>query len=209
MGDRLEGSGHRRASNFTHYSRNTKLVNFVFGGMRNLLRKGIITAFVVGIAGIQTGHISTADAGVYSIAKRYVGLHERKHTQKLAKTVGVNPRRTPWCGAFVGAVVKKAGLNVPAGHMKAASWKRTGKGVSLKNAKKGDVVVVRTKYGHHVGFYAGQQNGRVQLLGGNQSNQVQISNYRVGSVQAVRRIGSSAKTKLKAFKVNRSNNRDQ
>ena len=133
--------------------------------------------------------VSEAKAGgAYSIAKRYVGLHEAKHTRKLTKAVGVNPRRTPWCGAFVGAVLKRAGKSVPNGYMKAASWKRAGKGVSLKKARKGDVVVVRTKYGNHVGFYAGQKNGRVLLLGGNQSNQVKITGYRVGSVQSVRRM---------------------
>ena len=168
------------------------LSDFVKNGMRNAVRSLALAAVLVGGGALQAGTMNTAQAGVfsagvYSIAKRYVGLHERKHTQKLAKTVGVNPRRTPWCGAFVGAVVKKAGKSVPAGHLRAASWKRVGKAVSLKKTKKGDIVVMRTKYGNHVGFYAGQKNGRVQLLGGNQSNRVQISNYRVGSVQAVRR----------------------
>ncbi|MGI9350070.1 MAG: TIGR02594 family protein [Rhizobiaceae bacterium] len=161
--------------------------NFVGYGMREFARNLVIGAFVIGISGIQAGQMTSAEAGVYSIAKRYVGLHESKHNKKLARTVGVNPRRTPWCGAFVGAVVKKAGKSVPNGYMRAASWKKVGKAVSLKKARKGDIVVVRTKYGNHVGFYAGQKNGRVQLLGGNQSNRVQISGYRIRSVQAVRR----------------------
>ncbi|MEM7068041.1 MAG: TIGR02594 family protein [Pseudomonadota bacterium] len=163
------------------------MFSFAGNGLRTLVRKMVIGAFIVGLAGMQAAENDKAEAGVYSIAKRYVGLHERKHTKKLARTVGVNPRRTPWCGAFVGAVVKKAGKSVPAGHLKAATWKRVGKGVSLKRAKKGDIVVVRTKYGNHVGFYHGVKGGKVQLLGGNQSNRVQISNYRIGSVQAVRR----------------------
>ena len=168
--------------------RNRKLSNFVRkNGMRNFSRKILFGAFIIGMTGLFAGEMNTAEAGVYTIAKRYVGLHESKHNKKLARTVGVNPRRTPWCGAFVGAVVKKAGKSVPNGYMKAASWKRVGKAVSLKKARKGDIVVVRTKYGSHVGFYAGQKNGRVQLLGGNQSNRVQISGYRIGSVQAVRR----------------------
>jgi len=168
------------------------LSDFVKNGMRVAVRNLALVAIIAGSAALQSAVINPAhagvfSAGVYSIAKRYVGLHERKHTKKLIKAVGVNPRRTPWCGAFVGAVVKKAGKSLPAGHLKAASWKRVGKAVSLKKAKKGDIVVVRTKYGNHVGFYAGQKNGRVQLLGGNQSNRVQISGYRIGSVQAIRR----------------------
>ena len=130
---------------------------------------------------------TSVEAGTYTIAKRYMGLHERKHTGKLRKYIGVNPRSTPWCGAFVATVSKRAGKRVPSGHLRAANWKRIGKGVSLKNARKGDLVIIRTKRGHHVGFYAGRKNGRVQVLGGNQSNMVKISNFRAGNVQSVRR----------------------
>lgn len=130
---------------------------------------------------------TSAVAGTYNIAKRYIGLHERKHAGKLKKYIGVNPRSTPWCGAFMATVSRQAGKSVPSGHLRAANWKRVGKGISLKNARKGDIVVIRTKRGHHVGFYAGRKNGRVQVLGGNQSNMVKVSNFRVGSVQTVRR----------------------
>lgn len=130
---------------------------------------------------------TSAEAGTYNIAKKYLGLHERKHTSKLRKYIGVNPRSTPWCGAFMATVSKRAGKAVPAGHLRAANWKRVGKAVSLKNARKGDIVVIRTKRGHHVGFYAGRKNGRVQVLGGNQSNMVKVSNFRAGNVQSVRR----------------------
>lgn len=131
--------------------------------------------------------VETSHAGTYAIAKKYMGLHEAKHTGKLSKYLGINPRRTPWCGAFVGTVVKRAGKPVPSGYMKAATWKKVGKAVPLNRAVAGDIVVVRTKYGNHVGFYSSQKNGRVQLLGGNQSNRVQISNYKISSIQAIRR----------------------
>jgi len=163
------------------------LSKFVLMGVQSLARHTTACALLAGVFLFSPLQISDANAGTYSIAKRYMGLHEKKHTGKLSKYLGVNPRRTPWCGAFVGTVVKRAGKSVPSGHLRAANWKRVGKGISLKNARKGDIVVVRTKYGNHVGFYAGRKNGRVQLLGGNQSNQVKISNYRIGSVQAVRR----------------------
>lgn len=174
--------------------------NFVESGIRGFSRKILVGTFVIGLFGLHSGEASKVEAGVYSIAKRYVGLHEQKHTSKLKRAVGVNPRSTPWCGAFVGAVVKQAGMAVPAGHLRAANWKGAGKAVSLKNARKGDIVVVRTKYGNHVGFYVSQRDGRVQLLGGNQSNQVKVSNYRIRSVQAVRRVGSSAKSGFSLFK---------
>lgn len=143
---------------------------------------------IAGLFSAETLVFNTdADAATYGIAKRYLGLHENKHTGKLRKYIGVNPRKTPWCGAFVATVSKRAGKRVPSGHLRAANWKRVGKAVSLKNARKGDLVIIRTKRGYHVGFYAGRSNGRVQVLGGNQSNMVKISNFRVGSVQSVRR----------------------
>lgn len=160
----------------------------VFGGMRAGVRALAFVAVCLVYAALPISVSDVQAGGAYSIAKRYVGLHERKHTRKLTKAVGVNPRRTPWCGAFVGAVLKRAGKPVPNGYMKASSWKRAGKRVSLKKARKGDVVVVKTKYGNHVGFYAGQKKGRILLLGGNQSNQVRISGYRIGNVQSVRRL---------------------
>ncbi len=168
------------------------LKNFVSGGMRVGVRAfAIVSVCLFHTISPPLNSTQAEAARAYSIAKRYVGLHERKHTKKLAKAVGVNPRRTPWCGAVVGAVLKRAGQPVPNGYMKASSWKRAGKSVSLKQARKGDVVVVRTRYGNHVGFYAGKKDGKVLLLGGNQSNQVKISGYRVSSVQSVRRMGKT------------------
>lgn len=162
----------------------------------------VISSVCVAVAtiGISLSPIGDSEAGTYSIAKTYVGLHERKHRAKLTRYVGVNPSRTPWCGAFAGAVVKRSGKTPPAGFMKATSWRNWGKGISLKQARKGDVVLVRTSYGHHVGFYAGMDGNRVRVLGGNQSNQVKVSSYRIGSVRAVRRGGAgrmSAGTKRK------------
>jgi len=150
----------------------------------------ILTIFALTVAVLLMGHPSqhAAHAGVYSIARGYIGLHEKKHTTRLRKSIGVNPRSTPWCGAFVGSVAKSAGKRIPHGHLRALNWRSAGKAVSLKNAKKGDIVIVRTKYGHHVGFYSGVKNGRVQLLGGNQSNQVKISNYRIGNILSIRRL---------------------
>ncbi len=82
---------------------------FVFGGMRAGMRSfAMVVVCFIHVA--SPFSITDAQAGdAYSIAKRYAGLHEAKHTRKLTKAVGVNPRRTPWCGAFVGAVVKRAG----------------------------------------------------------------------------------------------------
>lgn len=162
--------------------------NFVIENARAFAR--VMGAAVLMFGAMLVSNVSVTDAanaGTLTTAKRFLGMHEVKHNKALRRTVGVNPRRTPWCGAFVAAIVKMNGKAAPKGHARAASWKRWGKGVPLKKARKGDVVVIRTKRGHHVGFFAGFKDGRVTLLGGNQSNRVKYSNYRIRSVQAVRR----------------------
>lgn len=132
--------------------------------------------------------IAKADAGTYSTAKKYIGLHENKHRSRLKKILGVNPAVTPWCGAFVKIVHRRSGKAVPKGPLRSINWLTRGKKVTLKRARKGDIVVIRTSYGHHVGIFAGfAGNGRIKLLGGNQSNRVKFSNFKIRSVIGVRR----------------------
>ena len=134
-----------------------------------------------------------AKTGIYSSAVKYTGLHERKHTRAIKGIVGVNPRSTPWCGFFVAAMVRKNGIKPVKGYGRAAAWRSFGKGVSLKNARKGDVVVIRTRRGNHVGIYKGRTKNKVLLIGGNQSNQVKVSAYSVRSIRAIRRAPGSTK----------------
>ncbi len=146
--------------------------------------------FLLAIIFIVVAMIITtkANAGSYSTAKRYIGLHENKHKTKLKRILGVNPAVTPWCGAFVKTVHKKSGKVVPKGPLRSINWLSRGKKVSLKRARKGDIVVIRTSYGHHVGIFSGfAGNGRVKILGGNQSNRVKYSNFKIRSVIGVRR----------------------
>ena len=115
------------------------------------------------------------------------GWHERKNRKALQSRLGVNPARVPWCGYAVAYAVKKAGGTPVKGYSKASNWKRFGKGVKLSQARKGDIVVIRTKRGHHVSIFTYRKNGRVCLRGGNQSNRMKVSCYRASSVRAVRR----------------------
>lgn len=120
--------------------------------------------------------------------ERYIGLHEVTHRKQIQGLVGVNPARTPWCGAAVAMAVKKAGQNPVKGHLKASSWLQFGKAVPLSKARKGDVIVFRFGRGYHVAIYKGRlENGRVEACGGNMSNRFKCSAYRAGSVRGVRR----------------------
>lgn len=148
-------------------------------------------AFAVSIfATAQFVSISEAQANPARLAaiKRVEGLHERKNRKAIQAMVGVNPVSTPWCGAAAAYAVKKAGGRPPAGHNKAISWTKFGKGVSLASAQKGDIVVLRFKRGYHVGVYSRKvDGGRIEVCGGNTSNSFKCTAYRASNVKAVRR----------------------
>ena len=58
---------------------------------------GLILVFIKVIFALVT----PAQAGAYQVGTKLIGLHERKQPNTLRKALGVNPRRVPWCGAYV------------------------------------------------------------------------------------------------------------
>lgn len=142
----------------------------------------------VALLALSTAQVATpAPASTLSVAKQYVGLHENKNRRAIRGLIGANPTRTPWCGLFMTAVVRKAGRHPPAASGFARSWSRYGKQVRRSAARAGDIVVIRTRRGYHVGVLVSIQGSTVKLLGGNQSNRVQVSQYRTRSIVSIRR----------------------
>jgi uncharacterized protein (TIGR02594 family) len=125
---------------------------------------------------------------ILSEAKRYIGMTERGHTKSLTALTGVNPRRTPWCAAFVNAILNKKGYKT-SGSLMAASFSSYGHKVLVP--LKGDIVVLRNKRGNHVGIFVEYKtiNGRkmIGVLGGNQNNMVKVTYYSARSVVTIRR----------------------
>lgn len=94
-----------------------------------------------------------------------------------ATTLKTNSDKTHWCSAFANWVMQKAGFQ---GTKSAAavSWKNWSEGVNHGKPCYGALAVYRRgNNGHHVGFVVGRKNGRIALLGGNQSNSVKITGY--------------------------------
>jgi len=88
----------------------------------------------------------------------------------------------PWCSSFANWVMAKA--KYPYTKSAAArSWRDWGVECSLHQ---GAVVVFRRKGGHHVGFCVGHTSTMIRVLGGNQSNEVNIRNYRKTDLLSVR-----------------------
>ena len=125
---------------------------------------------------------------VYADASQFIGLTEKKNATSLQHLTGVNPRRIPWCAAFVNAILNRKGYQGTES-LTAASFKSYGAKVTTPH--KGDIVVLRNSRGNHVGIFVEYKviNGRkmVGVLGGNQNNMVKVTYYSARSIVTIRR----------------------
>jgi len=107
----------------------------------------------------------------------------------------------PWCAAFVGAMIARAGGS-GTNSLLAQSYLGWGVEVDISDAKPGDVVVFKRgskSWQGHVGFFEGWAgSGFINLLGGNQGNQVNIQKYSVtdGRLLGVRRAAGELQPPL-------------
>jgi len=98
---------------------------------------------------------------------------------------------TPWCSIFANWVALQANLPMSNSAM-ARSWLRVGRKTSFP--KPGDVVVFwrRSIYSYkgHVSFFVGytKDNQSIYCIGGNQSDEVNITKYPLNRVLEFRRI---------------------
>lgn len=153
----------------------------------------------------------------FDLAQRFVGVRELpgsrdSHFVMAMLTLDAEwPEHdeVPWCSAFVNYVAWL--LRLPRSKsLRARSWLRVGREVSLMRAESCfDVVILKRGGGNqpgpevleapgHVGFYAGVQekssadqtriDRRVLVLGGNQSNAVNVSAYPVERILGTRRL---------------------
>ncbi len=100
----------------------------------------------------------------------------------------------PWCAAFVGACLKRAGLK-NTGSLMARSYLRWGE--PCEEIAWGDVAVFSrgSNPAHgHVGFVVGETASDIFLLGGNQADAVSVRRYPRRRLLGVRRPPSLART---------------
>lgn len=139
--------------------------------------------------------IPNAPEHIQTALNKY-GFNEYQHRTVLREYVGVDPKRTEWCAAFVNAVLNESGIpgsesvsNVPLMARSFLTW-----GETIQDPKAGDLVVFpRGKVGWqgHVGFYVGSiYRNNVEyyrILGGNQNNSVNIEIYPASKALSIRR----------------------
>lgn len=106
-----------------------------------------------------------------------------------------------WCGAFAAYCVRTGGGEVPRGSAEAVSWKAWGSRslpLGSHDVPVGAVVVLTpapgTATSGHVGFFTGfsADGAKLELLGGNQSDAVRLSQFPVTRVAAIRVTGDGS-----------------
>lgn len=146
----------------------------------------------------------------YKLAERYTGVKELSGTKhhpliswwhSLCKMALDSPDEIPWCSSFVNGICWE--LLLPRSESAAArSWLNIGLPIAIEDATPGfDIVILKRGKGPqpgpevtigasgHVGFFAGfDPDGRLLLLGGNQSNGVNIGRFDPADILGVRRL---------------------
>jgi uncharacterized protein (TIGR02594 family) len=102
-----------------------------------------------------------------------------------------------WCAAFVGAMLKRAGMP-NTGLLTARSYLKWGDGVNLDQAKPGDIVIFKrgnSTWEGHVAFFVRNAGTHLEVLGGNQRDAVNISRYPVSQLLGIRRMAAAPASK--------------
>jgi len=129
----------------------------------------------------------------FAIAHGELGVHEIAGPQHNPRVVAyfdaigrpeVKDDETPWCAAFVGACLERAGIPSTK-----SAWARDYLkwGVGTTSPQPGTVVVLDRGNGYgHVGFFVRRDREHVWLLGGNQNDEVNIASFPVSRVLGYR-----------------------
>ena len=126
-------------------------------------------------------------------ARKHLGLKEIKGPNhhpdilqmwKDIKRGGIKDDETPWCAAFVGAMLERVGIRSTR-FESAKSYLTWGN--QLVEPVVGCIVVFTRDGGGHVGFVVGQdRQGNLLVLGGNQGDEVNIRAFPRSRAQAYR-----------------------
>lgn len=103
-----------------------------------------------------------------------------------ATTLNATSDEIPWCASFVGWCLQEAGMK---SSRSAAARSYQSYGEELKAPEFGCIVVLKrgnSPSSGHVGFYVGEGNDHIKLLGGNQGDKVSIVNFDKSKVVSYR-----------------------
>lgn len=126
--------------------------------------------------------MSNTDPRWFVEAKKHLGVKEipgAKHNSTVMMMLAKlkawwSDDETPWCGVFVAHCMREVGLPVPQHWMRAKAWADYGSNLRATHVAPGAILVFARKGGGHVGFYVGEDAAFYHVLGGNQSNAVNV-----------------------------------
>lgn len=124
------------------------------------------------------------------IASKEIGVREEPGSASNPRVIeyhqsipgGAKSDDVPWCSAFVNWCMTQAGFQ-GTNSAQAISWAKWAGGQKFDKPCYGSIVVFSYGGGKgHVGFLVGMKEGRLAVLGGNQSNSVKVSTFSLGKV---------------------------
>lgn len=155
--------------------------------LQKLLNNNGAMLMVDGILGAKTRvAIDRIDIPEYlKIAMGEIGTKEikgRKHNQRVLEyhsvSGGFSEDEVPWCASFVNWVMLQSGVQKTVSYpARAKSWGDFG--VAIQFPRVGAIAVKTRIGGGHVGFVVAVRGNSLYLLGGNQSDEVNIRRYSV------------------------------
>lgn len=126
-------------------------------------------------------------------ARKHIGLAEKKGASNAPEIVqfwkdikrgGIKDDATPWCAAFVGAMLERVGIR-SSRFESAKSYLQWGRGLTAPAL--GCIAVFSRDGGGHVGFVVGKDKaGNLLVLGGNQGDAVNIKAFPTSRVNGYR-----------------------
>jgi uncharacterized protein (TIGR02594 family) len=143
-----------------------------------------------------------AQIEAFERAKSYKGLQEIRGTVDEPKIVAmfadvghswVKDDETAWCAAFVGAMLERSDLKSTRA-LNARSYEQWGDEIDIMDALPGDIAVFRRGpvkgWQGHVAFVAERVRSAswIEVLGGNQGNEVGVDPYSLDKLLSVRRM---------------------
>lgn len=130
-----------------------------------------------------------------------VGFTATGQVERLKEKVWQNDE-TAWCGGFAAYIFAIVGLekHIPKYFPTARAWAKVG--TKLDKPAYGCIAVFSRKGGGHVGIVVGEdQKGNLMILGGNQSNQVNIMPIAKSRAIAYRWCGTQDKPYQSRYKL--------
>lgn len=123
--------------------------------------------------------------------KEWPGSSHNPEVLKYGKDLGftTDDREHPWCAAFARWCLKEAGVSVSGITGMAKSFLKAPSMKPISQPRLGCIAVYHrgsNPASGHVGFFVGRSGGRDRILGGNQSNAVNISGYSVSKLAGYR-----------------------